>query len=338
VTPAERLTYATSGVSIDAGERAVGLIAPLAAATARAGVLAGVGGFGGLFEVPSGYRRPVLVAATDGVGTKLEVARQVGRFGTVGIDLVAMCVDDIVCHGAEPLFFLDYVAVGRLDPAQVAEVVAGVAEGCRRAGCALLGGETAEHPGVMAEGQVDLAGFAVGVVDHDEVIDGSTVAAGDVLIGLASPGLRSNGFSLVRAVVSRARLGLDEPAWPGAAQTLGEALLEPSVIYAPAVLDARRSVPLRAVAHVTGGGLTANLARVLPPGRTAQVDRGAWAVPPVQALVIERGGIEPAEAERVFNLGIGMVVVVRPGDVDAALAAFGAAGVGASVIGEVEDG
>ncbi len=335
MAPAEPLTYAGSGVSLDAGERAVDLIAPLAAATARAGVLAGVGGFGGLFEVPTGYRRPVLVAATDGVGTKLEVARQVGRFGTVGIDLVAMCVDDVVCHGAEPLFFLDYVAVGRLDPAQVAEIVAGVALGCRRAGCALLGGETAEHPGVMATGQVDLAGFAVGVVERDEVIDGRAVRAGDVLIGLASPGLRSNGFSLARAVVERAGLALGSPAWPGAAQTLGEALLEPSVIYAPAVLAARRSVPLQAVAHVTGGGLAANLSRVLPDGCAARVERAAWEVPPVQALLIERGGIDAAEAERVFNLGIGMVVVVRPGDAAAAVAAFGEAGVDARAIGEV---
>jgi len=308
-------------VSIDAGVRAVELIAPLAAATARPGVLAGVGGFAGLFEVPPGYRRPVLVAATDGVGTKLEVARQAGRFGTVGIDLVAMCVDDLVCQGAEPLFFLDYVAVGRLDPGQVADVVAGVAEGCRRAGCALLGGETAEHPGVMADDQVDLAGFAVGVVEHDDVIDGRSVTVGDAVVGLVSPGLRSNGFSLARAIVERAGLRLDAPAWPGAAQTLADALLEQSVIYAPAVLAVRRSVELHAVAHVTGGGLIENLSRVLPAGMTARVDRGAWEVPPVQSLLIERGGVTPAEAQRVFNLGIGMAVVV-PG------AAAGAAGLG----------
>lgn len=330
------LTYAAAGVSIDAGEQAVDLIAPLARATERAGVLGGVGGFAGLFEVPAHYRRPVLVAATDGVGTKLEVARQVGRFGTVGIDLVAMCVDDIVCHGAEPLFFLDYIAVGRLDPGQVAAVVAGVADGCRQAGCALLGGETAEHPGVMAAGQVDLAGFAVGVVERDEIIDGRPVSPGDALVGLVSPGLRSNGFSLARAIVARAGLPLDGPAWPGAEQTLGDALLEPSVIYAPAVLAARRVVDVHAVAHVTGGGLTANLARVLPAGVAARVDRGAWRVPPVQALLIERGGIDEAEAERVFNLGIGMVVVVPSAAAPDAVAAFAASGVGATVIGEVE--
>jgi phosphoribosylformylglycinamidine cyclo-ligase len=329
------LTYASAGVSIDAGSRAVDLIAPLAAATSRTGVLGGVGGFAGLFEVPAGYTRPVLVAATDGVGTKLEVARQVGRFGTVGIDLVAMCVDDIVCQGAEPLFFLDYVAVGRLDPSQVADVVAGVAEGCRRAGCALLGGETAEHPGVMAADQVDMAGFAVGVVERDEVIDGRSVSAGDAVIGLVSPGLRSNGFSLARAVVAQAGLALDTPAWPGTTVTLGEALLEPSVIYAPAVLAVRRSVELRAVAHVTGGGLMDNLARVLPSGVRARVDRGAWEVPPVQALLIERGGIAAAEAERVFNLGIGMVVVVSAASATAAVSAFAASGVEARVIGEI---
>jgi phosphoribosylformylglycinamidine cyclo-ligase len=329
------LTYSAAGVSIDAGEEAVALIAPLASSTARPGVMGGVGGFGGLFEVPPGYRRPVLVAATDGVGTKLEVARQVGRFGTVGIDLVAMCVDDIVCHGAEPLFFLDYVAVGRLDPPQVAEVVAGVAEGCRQAGCALLGGETAEHPGVMAAGQVDLAGFAVGVVEHDEVIDGRAVAAGDALIGLASPGLRSNGFSLARAVIAREGLALDGPAWPGAGVSLGDALLEPSVIYAPAVLAVRRVVEVRAVAHVTGGGLVANLARVLPAGLSARLDPGAWRVPPVQELLIARGGIAPEEAERVFNLGIGMVVVVDAASAGAALEAFAGRGVAAHVIGSV---
>jgi phosphoribosylformylglycinamidine cyclo-ligase len=338
--PARRggLTYAGAGVSIDAGDRAVSLIAPLASSTARPGVLGGLGGFGGMFEVPAGYRRPVLVASTDGVGTKLEVARQVGRFDSVGIDLVAMCVDDIVCHGAEPLFFLDYVAVGRLEPAHVAAVVAGVAEGCRRAGCALLGGETAEHPGVMAPDQVDLAGFAVGVVEHDAVIDGRSVGAGDALIGLESPGLRSNGFSLARAVIARTGMALDAPAWPGASVPLGDALLEPSVIYAPAVLAVRRSVPLHAVAHVTGGGLMGNLARVLPAGCSARVDRGAWEVPPVQQALIARGGIAAEEAERVFNLGIGMVVVVPAEAADAAVAAFARHSVPSRVIGAVSAG
>jgi phosphoribosylformylglycinamidine cyclo-ligase len=335
---AEPLTYAAAGVDIRAGERAVDLIRPLAAATTRPEVLGGVGGFGGLFAVPSGYRQPVLVAATDGVGTKLELARRCGRFGTVGIDLVAMCVDDLVCQGAEPLFFLDYVAVGRLDPEQVAEVVAGVADGCRQAGCALLGGETAEHPGTMAVGQVDLAGFAVGVVERDAILDGSAVRVGDRLIGLASPGLRSNGFSLARAIIDRAGAGLADPAWPGASRSLADALLEPSLIYAPSVLALQRAVPVHAVAHITGGGLAANLVRALPGGVVAVVDPSTWSVPRIQATLIELGGVEPSEAATVFNLGIGMVVVVPADAADAAVAFLEERGRAAHVIGSIEPG
>ena len=323
---AERLTYASAGVDIDAGERAVSLIRPRALAATRPEVLAGVGGFAGVCGLPAGYRDPVLVAATDGVGTKLEIARRCGTWDTVGIDLVAMCVDDLVCQGAEPLFFLDYVAVGKLDPLRVASVVAGVAEGCRRAGCALLGGETAEHPGTMAPDQVDLAGFAVGVVERSEVLDGSAVVAGDALIGLASPGLRSNGFSLARAIIERAGLDLSDAAF--AAE-----LLEPSVIYAPAILAVRGSVPVHACAHVTGGGLTANLARSLPAGLAAAIDRSTWTVPPVQQRLIDIGGVAPDEAERVFNLGIGMVVVVPAASAASATAAL--ASVGGRVIGTV---
>jgi phosphoribosylformylglycinamidine cyclo-ligase len=338
----ERLTYAGAGVDIAAGERAVELIRPLVASTARAEVIGGLGGFGGLFAVPDGYRRPVLVAATDGVGTKLEIARRAGRLGTVGIDLVAMCVDDLVCQGAEPLFFLDYLAVGRLDPLQVRAVVAGIAEGCRRAGCTLLGGEMAEHPGTMAADQLDLAGFAVGVVERDGVIDGSAVRPGDRLIGLRSPGLRSNGFSLVRAVIDRDGLALDGPAWPGADRTLADELLEPSVIYAPAVLAARRTsdgaAAVHAVAHVTGGGLAANLLRVLPDGVVANVDATTWAVPPIQHELIRRGGVDEAEAARVFNLGIGMVLAVSGGSETATIAALAAHDVDAVVIGRVTAG
>ncbi len=335
---AEPLSYAAAGVDIGAGERAVDLIRPLAQGTLRPEVLGGLGGFGGLFEVPAGYRRPVLVAATDGVGTKLEVARQAGRFGTVGIDLVAMCVDDLVCQGAEPLFFLDYVAVGKLDPVQVAEVVAGVAEGCRQAGCALLGGETAEHPGTMAVGQVDLAGFAVGVVERDAIIDGRKVRPGDLLIGLGSPGLRSNGFSLVRAIVAAGNLELDGPAWPGATRSLADALLEPSVIYAPSVLALHRSSPVHAVAHITGGGLASNLARVLPPGVVATVDASTWSMPRIQTSLIERGGVSWDEVARVFNLGIGMVVAVEAGATDAAVTLLTDRGLDARVIGSVGAG
>ena len=334
----ERLTYAGAGVDIAAGERAVDLIRPLVASTARAEVIGGLGGFGGLFAVPDGYRQPVLVAATDGVGTTLEIARRAGRFGTVGLDLVAMCVDDLVCQGAEPLFFLDYLAVGRLDPLQVQAVVAGIAEGCRRAGCALLGGEMAEHPGTMAADQLDLAGFAVGVVERDGVIDGSAVEPGDRLIGLRSPGLRSNGFSLVRTVIDRDGLTLGGPAWPGADRTLADELLEPSVIYAPAVLAACRTVTVHAIAHVTGGGLATNLERVLPDGVVAAVDSTTWAVPRIQQELIRRGGVEEAEAARVFNLGIGMVLVVGDGSEVATIAALADRDVDAVVIGEVTAG
>jgi phosphoribosylformylglycinamidine cyclo-ligase len=334
----ERLTYAGAGVDIAAGERAVDLIRPLVASTARAEVVGGLGGFGGLFAVPDGYRRPVLVAATDGVGTKLEIARRAGRFGTVGIDLVAMCVDDLVCQGAEPLFFLDYLAVGRLDPDQVRDVVAGIADGCRRAGCALLGGEMAEHPGTMAADQLDLAGFAVGVVERDAVIDGAAVRPGDRLIGLHSPGLRSNGFSLVRTVIDRAGLALDGPAWPDASRTLADELLEPSVIYAPAVLAVCRAGSAHAVAHITGGGLAANLRRVLPAGVIATVDATTWSVPPIQQRLIALGGIDEDEAAQVFNLGVGMVLAVADGSEAATIAGLAAHDVHAAVIGAVTAG
>jgi phosphoribosylformylglycinamidine cyclo-ligase len=335
---AERLTYASAGVDIDAGERAVDLIRPLVASTRRREVVGGLGGFGGLFAVPEGYRQPVLVAATDGVGTKLEIARQAGRFDTVGLDLVAMCVDDLVCQGAEPLFFLDYVAVGRLDPLQVQSVVAGIAEGCRQAGCALLGGEMAEHPGTMAADQLDLAGFAVGVVERAEVIDGSAVRPGDRLIGLGSPGLRSNGFSLVRALIDRLSLALGAPAWPGADRSLADELLEPSVIYAPSILALRRAVPVHAVAHVTGGGLAANLRRVLPDGVVAALDASTWSVPRIQQELIRLGGVENDEAARVFNLGVGMVIAVPADASDDATNVLRGRGLDARVIGSVGAG
>lgn len=332
------LTYADAGVDIAAGERAVELIRPMVASTRRPEVLGGIGGFGGLFAVPAGYRQPVLVASTDGVGTKLEVARSAGRVGTIGIDLVAMCVDDLVCQGAEPLFFLDYVAVGALDPAQMAEIVGGVADGCRTAGCTLLGGEMAEHAGTMAPGAFDVAGFAVGIVERDRVIDGSTAAPGDVLIGLRSPGLRSNGFSLVRAILERTGAALAEPAWDGAERTLADELLVPSVIYAPAVLRLRRDVDLRAAAHVTGGGLPGNVPRSLPPGTVAVIDRDAWEPPRIMSELARRGGVADDESLRVFNQGLGMVLCVPASDVPRAIAILGEQGVVASPIGEVTAG
>jgi phosphoribosylformylglycinamidine cyclo-ligase len=280
----------------------------------------------------------VLVASTDGVGTKALVAAEAGRLGTIGIDLVAMCVDDLVCTGAEPLFMLDYVAVGKLDPEAVATVVGGVAEGCRQAGCALLGGETAEHPGALDPGHFDLAGFAVGVVERDRVLPVG-VSAGDRLIGLPSPGLRCNGYSLARRVLLDVTgLSLDDPAWPGAPRTIGEELLEPSVIYAPAVRRLLEAVDVRALAHITGGGLVGNLPRVLPEAADAVVDPRTWERPRIFGEVGRLGEVDDEEMARVFNLGIGMVAVVPAAEEGAALAALAGAGVRAVTIGEVVAG
>lgn len=333
-------TYAGAGVDIGKGEEAVGRIRELVASTARPEVLGGIGGFGGCFAFdPSRYGQPVLVASTDGVGTKVAVARAVGRYDTVGIDLVAMCVDDLVCVGAEPLFLLDYVATGALDPDQMEQLVAGVAEGCRQAGCALLGGEMAEHAGLLAPGDFDLAGFAVGVVDRPAMLGPDRVAPGDVLLGLPSPGLRSNGYTLARHVLlERAGLPLDRPAWPDAEGTLAEELLRPSVIYAPAVLAALGAAEVHAAAHVTGGGIPGNLVRALPDGCDAVVDTGNWEAPPIFGTIQRLGAVTHDEMARVFNLGIGMVLVVAGHDVEPALAALEGAGQRAEVIGRVEPG
>ncbi|HET7523466.1 MAG TPA: phosphoribosylformylglycinamidine cyclo-ligase, partial [Acidimicrobiales bacterium] len=265
--PPGGLTYAAAGVDIDAADAAVDAIREIVLSTADVpGVIGGIGGFGGMFEVPSGYTRPVLVSSTDGVGTKMAVAMAAGRFETVGIDLVAMCVDDLVCCGAKPLFFLDYQLLGRVDPDQVVQVMKGIAEGCRQAGCAIVGGELAEHPGLIEPGELDVAGFAVGIVEHDEIIDGPVRStAGDVLIGVPSPGLRSNGYSLARkALLDTSGRRLDEPAWSGAGQwTLADELLRPSVIYTPAVLGVVEAVEVHAIAHITGGGLPGNVPRVI---------------------------------------------------------------------------
>lgn len=306
-----------------------------ARSTFRPEVLSDIGGFGGLVAVPSGYAEPVLVSSTDGVGTKLKVAEAAGRFDTIGIDLVAMCVDDIAVQGADPLFFLDYVGVGRLDPVMVEEIVAGVAEGCRLAGCALVGGEIAEHgPGHS----LDLAGFAVGVVERAQVIAGEAVGAGDVLVGLPSPGLRSNGYSLARQVLLPRDERLEDPAWEGASVSLADELLRPSVIYSPAMAALRRSVPVHGFAHVTGGGLPGNLARVLPPSVDAVVWRGSWPVPRIFAEVQRRGEISDDEMAHVFNLGLGMVAVVAAPDATDALTCLRADGQDAVVVGEIVPG
>ncbi len=333
-------TYEGSGVNIAAGEEAVARIKAKVRSTARAEVIGDIGGFGGLFAFAADrYREPVLVSSTDGVGTKALVAQAAGRFDTIGVDLVAMCVDDIVCSGAEPLFFLDYIAVGKLDPSHIEQLVEGVAEGCRQAGCALIGGEMAEHPGVMDPGEFDLVGFAVGVVERDQLITGGSVRPGDALIGLASPGLRSNGYSLARRVLlDVAGRELSAPAYEGAQHTLADELLEPSLIYAPAVLALQRVVELRAVAHITGGGLAGNLVRVLPNDVAAIVDSRSWEAPRVFAEIQRLGEIPDEEMRRVFNLGIGMVVIVPSAAQSRALELLRTSGYRAAVIGRVERG
>jgi phosphoribosylformylglycinamidine cyclo-ligase len=285
----------------------------LAKATARAGTSAGLGGFGALFDLKAaGFRDPILVSTTDGVGTKLMVAIAAGKHDTVGIDLVAMCVNDLVVQGAEPLLFLDYFATGKLDVAAGRAIVAGIAEGCRQAGCALVGGETAEMPGMYATGDYDLAGFAVGAVERENVIDGSRVAAGDVILGLASAGVHANGFSLVRKIVEVSGLAYADPAPFDPSRTLGEALLTPTRIYVKSCLDAARGGEVKALAHITGGGLFENIPRVLPEGLAAEVDARRWPRPPVFAWLSRSGGVADAEMARTFNCGIGMMLVVAP--------------------------
>ena len=306
------LTYREAGVDIDAGEDAVRRITPLARATSRAEVIGGLGGFASFVSVPSKYREPVLVSSTDGVGTKLKVAFLAGRHDTVGIDLVAMGVNDIIVHGAEPLYFLDYIAVGRLDPQQIEAIVSGVATGCRQAGCALVGGEMAEHPDSHAPGEYDLAGFAVGVVERTRLIDGSAVRPGDVVIGLASSGLHSNGFTLVRRIVFDVmRLGVFDPL-PGTDRSVADELLEPTRIYARAIQKLLETVEVRAMAHVTGGGLTGNVPRVLPQGCRVRIFRDSWSMPAVFETLREAGRVEDAEMFRTFNMGVGYLVIVPP--------------------------
>ena len=332
------LTYRDAGVDIEAGDEAVRRIAPLAKATFRPEVLGGIGAFAGFVRVPTGYREPVLVSSTDGVGSKLKVAFLAERHDTVGIDLVAMGVNDLLVHGAEPLYFLDYIGMARLDPQRVEALVSGVAEGCRRAGCALIGGETAELPDLYAPGEYDLAGFAVGIVERERIVDGAGVEPHDIVLGLASSGLHSNGYSLARRIVFDVmRLGLDA-ALPGTEQRVRDVLLEPTRIYAAAVKALLAAVPVRAMAHITGGGLTGNLPRVLPAGCRAILRRSAWREPPVFETLREAGGVSEAEMLRTFNLGVGYVVVVRATDAGRAQQALEAAGETVSVIGEIVAG
>ena len=311
-------------------------IKPLARSTARPGSEAAIGGFGGLFDLAkAGYRDPLLVAGTDGVGTKLKIATAVGRHDTIGIDLVAMCVNDIVVTGAEPLFFLDYFATARLDPEVARDVVAGIAEGCRAAGCALIGGETAEMPGLYAPGDYDLAGFTVGAVERDAVLTGDGIEVGDIVIGLASDGLHSNGFSLVRRVVELAQGDYGDTAPFARETTFGDALLTPTRIYVPSCLAAARAGLVKAMAHITGGGLVENLPRMLPDGMALDIDAGAWPISPVIAWLAETGGIAAGELGRTFNCGIGMAAIVAPDDVQAAIDLFNGNGETAYRIGAV---
>ena len=320
--------YRAAGVDIDAGDALVDRIKPMAASTHRPGVIGGIGGFGGLFSL-GGYRDPVLVSGTDGVGTKLLVAQALGRHRTIGIDLVAMCVNDILVSGAEPLFFLDYFATGKLSVDEAAQVVEGIAEGCRQAGCALLGGETAEMPGMYAPGHYDLAGFAVGAVEREALLDGSAVRAGWALVGMPSAGLHSNGFSLVRRLVD----GRDWSVDPGGlGRSLGDELLEPTKIYVREVAALRKQFCVGAMAHLTGGGLPGNVPRALGAGLGARVTRGSWPVPPIFLWLQQWGQLSEADMAQTFNLGIGMVLMVPAEDASAAAEAAGG-----WVIGEVVD-
>lgn len=331
-------SYAAAGVDVEAGERAVELMRSSVARTQRSGVLAGLGGFAGLFDL-SEYRhmsKPLLATSTDGVGTKIAVARAMDVHNTVGIDLVAMVVDDLVVCGAEPLFLTDYIATGSVDPQRMAAIVSGISEGCIQAGCALIGGETAEHPGLMAVDEYDLAAAGTGIVDEPDLLGPNRVRAGDVLVAMASSGLHSNGYSLARQVLLRDASALQERV-DELGRTVGEELLEPTRIYAKACLALARELDVHAFAHITGGGLAANIARVLPADSAADIDRGTWSPAPVFDLIARRGGVERAEMERTFNMGIGMVAALPAGVADEAVSALANAGVDAWVAGVVRE-
>ncbi len=332
-------TYAQAGVSIEAGNALVKAIAPLAKATARPGATSELGGFGGFFDPKAaGYTDPLLVAANDGVGTKLKLAIEHDRHDSVGIDLVAMCVNDLIVQGAEPLFFLDYFATGKLENGIAERVVAGIANGCKQAGCALIGGETAEMPGMYAAGDYDLAGFCVGAVERGEQLTGERVAPGDVLLGLASSGVHSNGYSLVRRLAEDKGWKLNRPALFDADRLLIDALIEPTRIYVASLLPIIREGLVNGLAHITGGGLLENIPRILPAGAHGLVDADLWEQPRLMAFLQAEGAIEPAEMARTFNCGVGMVLAVKPGNVDSVLARLTEAGEEVVTIGEVRAG
>ncbi|HUM12845.1 MAG TPA: phosphoribosylformylglycinamidine cyclo-ligase [Myxococcaceae bacterium] len=330
------LTYKDAGVDIEAGDALVERIKPFAARTLRPEVVSGVGGFGGLFAIPPGkYKEPVLVSGTDGVGTKLKIALAAGKHDTVGIDLVAMSVNDVLTSGAEPLFFLDYIATGRLDVDQATEVVKGIAEGCARAGCTLLGGETAEHPGAHGN-EYDLAGFCVGIVERSRILTGASIRPGDMLVGLGSSGVHSNGFSLVRRILSDARVALEARPPELGGKTVSEVLLEPTRIYVKDVLALLQAVEVKGLAHVTGSGLPGNVPRCLPDGTRAVLEAKAWPRPPVFDWLQRLGGVSDAEMDSTFNMGLGMVAVVAAAAVQPAIALLSARGVPAWAVGRIE--
>jgi phosphoribosylformylglycinamidine cyclo-ligase len=337
--PPERYTYAQAGVSIDAGNALVRAIGPLVRATRRPGADAEIGGFGGFFDPrAAGYTDPLLVAANDGVGTKLKLAIDHDRHDTVGIDLVAMCVNDLIVQGAEPLFFLDYFATGKLDGGVAERVIAGIADGCRAAGCALIGGETAEMPGMYAAGDYDLAGFCVGAVERGEQLTGDKVASGDVLLGLSSSGVHSNGYSLVRRLAADRGWRMERPALFDQDVLLIDALLAPTRIYVKSLLPLVRAGKIHALAHITGGGLLENVPRVLPEGLHARIDAGSWEQPRLMAFLQAQGNIEPGEMARTFNCGIGMVLAVAADDAEGVIEALVEAGEAVHVIGAIEPG
>ncbi|WAV91730.1 phosphoribosylformylglycinamidine cyclo-ligase [Oxalobacter aliiformigenes] len=328
----QSLSYRDAGVDIEAGDALVDAIKPFARRTMREGVLGGIGGFGALFEISKKYREPVLVSGTDGVGTKLKLAFQLNRHDTVGIDLVAMSVNDILVQGAEPLFFLDYFACGKLDVKTAADVIKGVAAGCEQAGCALIGGETAEMPSMYPDGEYDLAGFAVGAVEKSEIIDGRKIAPGDVVIGLASSGIHSNGYSLVRKIIDVTKPDLNAD-FDG--RSLADALMAPTRIYVKPLLSLMADVEVRGMAHITGGGLVENIPRVLQDHLTAVLKKDAWNMPPLFGWLQKHGHVAEEEMHRVFNCGIGMVVIVSPENADKAISRLNASGETAYLIGEI---
>jgi len=331
----DSLSYRDAGVDIDAGDAFIDVIKPVAKRTQREGCLSGLGGFGALFQVPQNYKEPILVSGTDGVGTKLKLAFDLDKHDTIGIDLVAMCVNDVIVQGAEPLFFLDYFATGKLTPSVAAQVVEGIGEGCVQANAALIGGETAEMPGMYKSGEYDLAGFCVGAVEKAEIIDGTKVKAGDKLIGLASTGAHSNGYSLIRKVIETYDVPLDTLI---DGKPLAEAVLAPTKIYVRSILSLMKKIDVHALAHITGGGIPGNLNRVLPEGCHAVVDESSWQWPALFTWLMETANIERNEMYRTFNCGVGMILAVDESDVEQSIALLNTAGETAFVVGEIKDG